>query len=211
MRNKFFKLILVAFLSSGLLGKANAAFIEGEIYKNDVGVEWRYVGSFDLADGIYWNDANNDGFEGDRVTPLNGLDAAASIFGPGDFAITSFASGTSEATFNGISPGDNVVNHLAWYDGNITNISQLDEGILADTDNNGTYDTNLTPGDPTAGDVSAFVFDRGQSYATANPQNARYTYNINYVFEAVEVPEPSMLGLFSLVLFGFSALRFKKT
>ena len=50
------------------------------------------------------------------------------------------------------------------------------------------------------GDISAFVNDRAVS-----------SYNLNYVFKAVEVPEPFTLSMFALALCGLGARRFKKS
>jgi hypothetical protein len=198
MRNKFFKLILVAFLSSGLLGQANAGLIVDEIYEDVYGEEWQYVGSFDLTGGKLWSDPLN--------TPLNGLEAAASVFGLSleNLALSAFVG--NQSSLGTIGAGDNVVNYMAWYDGNTDNISRYAEDEVADYLNDDAY-TVSAPVDPDdrvdfspRRDISAYVNDR-----------ALEGDYINYVFKAVEVPEPSMLGLFSLVLFGFSALRFKKT
>jgi hypothetical protein len=194
MRNKFFKLILVAFLSSGLLGQANAGLIVDEIYEDENGEEWQYVGSFDLSAGEFWGDA----------TPLNGLQAAASYFGLTleNLALSAFVGGMTDASVDvdDIVAGSEVVNYLAWYDGSIDAISRLAEDLIADVTGDGSYDPNDPRTFTPRGDISAYVDDRALA--------GEYT---NYVFKAVEVPEPSMLGLFSLVLFGFSALRFKKT
>jgi hypothetical protein len=190
MRNKFIKLILVAFLSSGLLGQASAGLIVNEIYKDAQGMEWLYVGSFDLMDGLAWEVA----------TPLNGLEAAADKFGLSleNLAISAFVG--NESSLGNIAAGAVIVNNMAWYDGSIDAITRLSEDLVADIDEDGSYDPNSPRQFTPRGDVSAYVNDR-----------ALQGDYINYAFKAVEVPEPSMLGLFSLVLFGFSALRFKKT
>jgi hypothetical protein len=209
MRNKFFKVISVAVLFISLLGQANAGLIVGGIYENSAGEKWKYVGSFDMALGPIWNDADGLGI-GTLVTPLNGLEVAASRFGlpTKNLAVSAF-SGISQVYFDSIQEGQDVVNHLAWYDGNISAISRLPEDIVADIDNDGSYEPyDLYDGDNNRGDVSAYVDDRGVAFV---PGNDIEFSNINYVFKAVEVSEPSTLGLFALVLCGLGALRFKKT
>jgi hypothetical protein len=202
MRNKFFRPILVAVLFISLLGQANAGFILGGIYKNEIGKNWKYVGSFDLAAGPKWHDIDGDG--NSLFTPLNGQEAAASLFGlpVEDLALSAFVNLT-QLEFDSIQKGQNVVNHLAWYDGNIGPIARLPEDIVADKNNDGSY-RGLT----NVGDASAYVNDRAWVYDPNDDDELRFTYNINYVFEAV--PEPSMLGLFSLVLCGLGALRLKR-
>jgi hypothetical protein len=201
MRNKFFRSILVAGLLINLLSQANAGFIVGGTYENEAGRKWKYVGSFELAGGPRWD--ATDVYGNSLFTPLNGQEAAASIFGLPieDLAVSAFANMT-KVTFDLIQEGQDVVNHLAWYDGNIGAVSILAEDIVADKNNDGTYQ-----GDINIGDVSAYVNDRAWDY-DPDYGDARYEYNINYVFEAV--PEPSMLGLFSLVLCGLGALRLKR-
>jgi hypothetical protein len=205
MSNGLFKVILVAFLSIGLLGQANAGLTLGGIYEDSVGVEWKYVGSFDLAAGPKWNNADGLG-NGKLVTPLNGLEVAANKFGLPleDLALSALV--MSQASFDSIQEGQDVVNHLAWYDGNIAAISRLPEDIDADIDNDGSYDRY--DGALNSGDVSAYVDDRGVVFASGEDIDG---YNINYVFKAIEVPEPSTLALFALILYGLGALRFKKT
>ncbi len=202
MRNKFFRSILVAVLLINLLSQANAGFIVGGTYENEAGRKWKYVGSFELAGGPRWD--ATDVYGNSLFTPLNGQEAAASIFGLPieDLAVSAFANMT-KVTFDSIQEGQDVVNHLAWYDGNIGAVSILAEDIVADKNNDGSY-----KGDINIGDVSAYVDDRGVAFV---PGNDIEFSNINYVFKAVEVSEPSTLGLFALVLCGLGALRFKKT
>jgi hypothetical protein len=209
MRVKFLKAISVGVLFIGLLGQANAGLILGGIYENSNGDKWKYVGSFDMAAGPKWDDADGKG-NGVLVTPLNGQEAAASIFGlpVEDLALAAFE-GMTQSLFDAIQEGQDVVNHLAWYDGNINAVRTLAEDIDADLDNDGNYERANKNTGSEIGDVSAYVNDRAEAYIQGGTDE-RFTYHINYVFEAAEVPEPSMLALFSLVLCGLGALRLKR-
>jgi hypothetical protein len=195
MSSKFLYLVMFVVLSTGLLSRANATLIVGEYYKDGAGVNWEYVGSFDLAAGPLWFDANGDGTPGDIVTPLNGLDAASLLFGlpSRDLALAAFAGSISEvaAYVGSIVTGDNVVNHLAWYDGFGVAVTRLAENVDADTNNDNIYTQGA--------DVSAYVDDR----ASVGDYE-------NFVFKAVDIPEPSTLAIFALALFGLAARRVKK-
>lgn len=187
MKGRFFKVICVAVMSIGLFGQANAVLIVGEIYQDDAGLEWEYVGNFDLGAGPKF----------DVAKPYSGLDAAKSIFGELDkLALAAY---DADFGFNAIIVGDNVVNHLAWYDSYWTGvqldgpaIEMLDEGQTAE--GGGTIDNY-----DAIGDVSAYVQDR----ATLGS----YT---NYVFKAVEVPGPSTLIIFAIVLFCLCVRKLKR-
>jgi hypothetical protein len=193
MSSKIINVVLVCLFTLCVAGKANAGLIVGELYEDsyESGLFWEYVGNFDLASGPAWNDANGDGIFGDNATPYNALEAAAIIFkdDTSQFAISAF---TSIRDYNLIKAGDAVVNHEAWYDGNVFSINIFDEDIVADISNDGIYDP--------FSDFSAWINDR----AVAGN-------HINHVFKSVttSVPEPSTVAIFALALVGLTARRFK--
>ncbi len=175
-------------MSIGLFGQANADLILGGIYQDGDGLEWEYVGQFDLTDGPTW----------EHAVSYNGLAAAAiAIYGDVNVAYTlATAAYLKISDVDTISVGDDVVNHLAWYDSyygpDINDIERKAEGMTADNGGTaGKYDA--------IGDFSAYVQDR------AIPNS--YT---NYVFKAVEVPGPSTLGVFALALLGLGVRKFKR-
>jgi hypothetical protein len=191
MKGRFFKVICAVVMSIGLFGQANASLIPGGIYQDVDGLEWEYVGSFDLGAGPKF----------DVATPYSGLAAAAfAIYAdvnvPDTLALAAYQTSTY---YNDIKVGATVVNHLAWYDsywtGNQLNrpaIERLAEGKTAEGGGKaGKYDA--------IGDVSAYVEDRTLP--------GSYT---NYVFKAVEVPGPSTLGIFALALLGLGVRKFKR-
>ena len=203
MSTTFFKIIFVITLTIGLVGQSNANFIVGENYSDNNNVKWEYVGSYDMFTGPDWkgNDGNRDTAD-DNATPYNGLEAAVAsgvISSPlKDIAIAAF-----ETTFNlsSISIGDEVVNHLSWYDGSETSISRFGEGITADGDGNDKY-TNETFANGER-DFSAWVNDR--VYA----KNTYVNYVFKKVFIRVSVSEPYTLAIFVLALCGLGARQIK--
>jgi hypothetical protein len=190
MKGRFFKVICAVVMSIGLFGQANASLIPGGIYQDVDGLEWEYVGSFDLADGPSFKDP--------VPFTYNGLAAAAfAIYAdvnvPDTLALAAYLDDFDVDT---ISIGDNVVNHLAWYDSyygpDINDIERLAEGTTAEGGGDaGKYDA--------IGDVSAYVKDR-----------ALPDFYTNYVFKAVEVPGPSTLGIFALALLGLGVRKLKR-
>lgn len=184
MSGKFLKIIFVALFSIGLVGQANAALI----FQDSAGVDWTFVGSYNLADGPNWDDADGScdiaGADqstcwGDNAKPLNGIEAAELLFALAANEI--FA----------ISTINTWVDHLAYYDEYQGNVAVAKgESIVADSDSNGSYDT--------FGDASAYIHDRAGSDI------------INYVFKrTIDVPEPSALAVFALALCVFGARRLK--
>ena len=182
MNSKIINVVLICLFSLCIAGKANAGLIVGELYEDteESGLFWEYVGSFDLASGSPFRTA----------TPYNGLEAAALNF-EGDISQFAIAAYAVDFSFNSITIGDAIVNHSAWYDGNVGSISILKEDIKADVNDNGTYDIKS--------DLSAWVRDR-----------ALLGDHINYVFKAVSVPEPSTLAIFMLALAGLTTRHLKK-
>ncbi|MFT6909062.1 MAG: hypothetical protein ACJAS1_005769 [Oleiphilaceae bacterium] len=118
------------------------------------------------------------------VLMLNGLEAAEHIFGALDlgsrYAISSLDSG--------------FVNHLTWYDGwgqpCIWDGCLLAEDVVADVYGDGLYGDNGNGGQ----DLSAYVFDH-------------YVPAVNFAFVSVAVPEPTIIALFALGLFGIGFAR----
>jgi hypothetical protein len=191
MNIRFFKVICAAVLSIGLLGQANAGLILGGIYEDGAGLKWEYIGEFNLGDGPDWN--GNDA-DGTNAPAKNGLEWAAVLFASLEqLAVAAFAEGELDGL---LSTGTEVVNHKAWYDTywsgpDRPEIYRESESLTANIGGNSNlYDFK--------GDRSAFVRD-----------SAEVSY-INYVFKAVEVPEPSTLAIFSLALLGFGVRKLKR-
>ena len=194
MSGRFFKVICAAVLSIGLVGQANAGLItglvKGQIYGDTLtpGLLWEYVGEFDLADAPDWltNDTESH-------TPVNGLAAAVLAENYPELFGMQIALAAIEGTSNIDSTGNNViVNHEAWYSRYGSSLVTLKEDVVADPDGSGLYDNS--------GDVSAFVLD----------ENIISETYINYVFKAVEVPEPSTIAIFALALCALGARKLKR-
>ncbi|MGJ8679998.1 hypothetical protein [Paraglaciecola sp.] len=186
MNTKFLRVLFAAVLSMCFVGQSNATVI----YTDSAGVEWDYVGSFNLADGPSFDDAdgscdlpgaNQQTCWGDYAKPLNGIQAAELLFSTGHGEI--FATSTV----------NNSVNHLAFYDefgfnGQVA--VEKSESIVADLNGDGKYDND--------GDSSAYIKDRAASDV------------VNYVFKrVVDVPSPSTLAIFVLAICGLTVRRIK--
>ena len=170
--------VAVLILSVG--GFANAGLIEGDLYSDHSGIQWEYVGSFDLVNGPDWNGS----------TPYNGIDAAILNFGTlsvGQFALS------SNKMADYIDIADFEVNHMAWYDSYAgrSGIFEFSESVVANAAGGSTFDA--------VGDISAFVSDSGN-----------VGENYNHVFKSASVPEPSTLAIFALGIIGLASRRFKK-
>ena len=113
MSSKFLKVIFAAIMSIGLIGQANAVLITGDTLQDANGVDWIYIGSYNLADGPDWDDADGSCYIngadqntcwGDNANPVNGIEAAAMLFALGANEV--FATSTVTTS----------VDHLAYYD-----------------------------------------------------------------------------------------------
>jgi hypothetical protein len=190
MNGRFFNVVFATLLLIGLISQANAGLILGEIYKDAAGSQWEYVGKFDLVDGPVWNNADGNGL---NAATVNGLQAALGIQALGLNALDTIALSAfdSEFKFDDVKVGDALVYNLAWYDVTSGVIARLADDLVADANGNNLFEE--------AGDKSAYVNHKGviNSY-------------INYVFKAVEVPEPSTLALIILALCGLGASRLKR-
>lgn len=206
MSSKIINFVTVCLFSLCMAGNANAGLILNAIYEDAAGVEWQYVGSFDLTDGP---DIKSNGMI-NHVELVNGIDVAELKFGllsEGVYALSTFLESDILSNANGYG-----VNHQAWYDA-FLDFSQFDPlnpptegGIKSLAENRSTLEKNTdgTPSDNAydeLDDRTAFVDDHG---VTGN--------HINYVFKSVStpVPEPSTLAIFSLALIGLASRRFKK-
>lgn len=181
MNFKFLNIALAGFvmLSSSI---ANAGLLTvGDIVSDADGINWEYVGLYDMATGPLYYDANGDGVEDDPAPIYTGISAAEANFGT--LALNNFYA---------ISTVETEVNHQAWYDSFNSFYETKAEDFLSDAGDDGVY-TQLD-------DFSAWVQDK-----------AEFGENqINYVFKSVNVSEPSTLAIFSLALFGLYRRYFRK-
>lgn len=183
MSSKIINIVVVCLLSLFVADRANAGLIIGDLYSDKAGIQWKYIGYFDLTDGP-------DVFVVDDITPYNAIEAAELKFGAllaGDYYALS---SNDEADYLDIA--NFIVNHKAWYDAfdESIGIHETGESVLANNQGDSSYDA--------IGDISAFIWDRGVAGE-----------NINHVFKSIAVPEPSTIAIFSLALMGLIARRIK--
>ena len=187
MSSKIKSIVLLCLFSLCIAGKANAGLIVGDLYADDNGIQWEYVGNFDLTDGI-------DIFTGATATTYNGVEAALFHFNTlssGEIALST----NKENDYSNIA--DFIVNHNAFYDtfngGHLNiGIQENSESLTTDINGNTSYDL--------IGDRSAYVWDRAGSKG----------FYVNHVFKSVSVPEPSTLAIFTLALIGLASRHIKK-
>ncbi|MDO6652311.1 PEP-CTERM sorting domain-containing protein [Colwellia sp. 1_MG-2023] len=210
MSSKIINVVLVCLFTLCVAGKANAGLIVGDLYADDAGVQWAYVGSFELAEGPK---LKNDNEEIQDVVLYNGLDVAEMKFGElsqGEYAISTLLMSDILSSTSLLG-----VNHKAWYDiyeggaNGLLSIAALDEGLSEM--NFGGDDTKYD----SVGDMTAYVKDRSSTKTElenqlpfAVPENILH---VNHVFKSVttSVPEPSTVAIFALALVGLTARRFK--
>jgi hypothetical protein len=215
MNSKIINVVLICLFSLCIAGKANAGLIVGDLYADEAGIQWEYVGYYDLLpeDGSFDRPSDKEllncgvdksCIENITLIPVfNGIEAATYLFGElsGDeeYAISTTAvwlyEGVDALVSGGIS--SYVINHKAWYDIYTGNSNGQAEGIMAKDEN---YDESSDFYN-SAGAHSAYIADR----ASAGEK-------INYVFKSVttSVPEPSTLVIFSLALLGLTTRHLKK-
>jgi hypothetical protein len=197
MSSKFLKVIFAVVMSIGLVGQANAIFLSlakgtmvDDIDYITNGIQWEYVGSYNLTDGPWYDDQNRDGNRVDLAIALNGIEAAELLFS-GELKISEiFALSTVLKNVDG----------LAFYDGfgqfGLT-ANPLDDSYIADRAGAvGVYDAD--------GDVSAYIKDKTALNSTIQV--------INHVFKrsTVDVPAPSTLAIFVLALLGLGVRQLKR-
>ena len=203
MSSKIINVVLVCLFTLCVAGKANAGLIVGDLYADDAGVQWEYVGSYDLVpseieyklptDVEIVNGANTE------IANFNGIEAATHTFG----ALTGdqeYAISTNDIAiydlFDFLDISEYTVNHEAWYDIYGGTVNGVNVGVVSKDE------SYVEPNDfyNVDGAFSAYIGDRAIAGA-----------NINYVFKSVttSVPEPSTLAIFALALAGLTARRFK--
>ena len=207
MSSKIINIVLVCFFSL-YVSNANAGLMKDDIYFDEAGVQWQYVGFYDLVpeDGSYIRPSemaiekcNADPAcninELTDIPVFNGIEVATHKFGSlsdnESYAISTNPTWIYDK-LQELNINDYVVNHLAWYDAYDTGVGAI--GLAENyEEKNDFYNV--------VGSYSAYVKDR----ASANTK-------INYVFKSVttNVPEPSTLAIFSLALVGLTVRRFKK-
>ncbi|KQV50704.1 hypothetical protein ASC95_15245 [Pelomonas sp. Root1217] len=177
---KLLNKISIALSSLLLAASAQAALVIGNTYLDSSNASWTYVGDYNVGSGPLWY-AN--------PTPLNysALQAAAIVFGNGDYAI---------------STSDSLVNHLAWYDG-------YGDGSHLPTYNS--YGGGQALAENFFADVGGVGYTQGGDYSAyvGGDRAALGGGAFNHVFVAAAgtVPEPASLALVAGALLGLGFAR----
>lgn len=205
MSSKIKNVVLFCLFSLCLAGKANAGLIVGDLYEDAAGIQWEYVGSFDLTD---------DSKQVGTPKSLNGIEAALLHFSGLSASEITLSSNKESAYANIV---DFIVNHQAFYD-TYDSTGQLGlSGAVSALANLSTTDQNGDSLYNSLGDMSANVHDRQSNRAEiAFLESVNFPVipelYINHVFKSVSVsvPEPSTLAIFAIALVGLASRRFKK-
>ena len=186
MSSKILNVILFCLLSLFIAEKGNAGLIVDDFYSDNKGIQWQYIGSFDLAMGpkLY-------GSTTPTPVPYNGIEAAVLNFGP-LLAGEEYALSSNNVASYANNIGSFIVNHKAWYDSYdfTMGLHEANESLLANNAGGLAYDE--------IGDIPAFIKDR-----------ALLGDNINHVFKTVAVPEPSSFTILLLALAALTIRRLK--
>ena len=182
MKFNFIKSLLCIFFVTSLfvVKTANATLIIGDILTDESGVEWRYVGNYDLILGPEFRNA----------IPVNGIEGAL------------IALNLASDQVYAISTVTTFVDHLAWYDAfdNSVGIHKNNEDAQANVAGLDIYDA--------AGDISAYIHDRGVRLSDVfDPADSDEGLYLNYVFQATTIAEPSSLIMFFSAIFAFIVSR----
>lgn len=192
MSSKIINVVLVCFFSFCILNKANAELIVGELYADNAGIQWEYVGLYDLVpdNANYFKPTQKQIDKGasTEIEVLSGLEAAMLALNlSGD--VSDYAISTKTFRANRAYK----INHKAWYDQYDGRAVRKNEG----------YKNSEFPFYNADGAFSAYIKDR-------TPKNIK----INYVFKSLTpsttVPEPSTFAIFALGLLGLLARRVKQ-
>jgi hypothetical protein len=183
----FTKTSILALIATVSLGSGASALNIGDVVLDGGGVQWTYVGDYDVGSGPSWFGV---------PPPLNysALQAAGLVFG-------SLPGGQSYA----ISTSLSLVDHLAWYDG-------YGDGSHLPTSN--FYGSGLALSESFFADVGATGYTQGGDFsAYLGSDRAEFGGGaINHVFASASSSVPdggATIALLGLALSGIAAARRK--